>query len=80
MNAFLWTLQILFGVLFFVHGLMLTLQPAAMRGTLEQLPYPKGFLWLALSAIQGASRTSRSEGKRALPLSLVLWTNSKKLR
>ena len=44
MNIALWTLQILFGVLFFVHGIALMVQPVAMRDVLEALPYPSGFL------------------------------------
>lgn len=43
MNTLLWTLQIFLGVLFLFHGIMLVAQPASMRGTLEALPYPKGF-------------------------------------
>lgn len=44
MNTLFWTLQIFLGVLFLLHGVMLTAQPASMQGTLETLPYPKGFL------------------------------------
>lgn len=44
MNIFLWVLQELLGLLFVVHGLLLVMQPAATRGTLEALPYRKGFL------------------------------------
>lgn len=44
MNTLLWTLQILFAVLFLAHGLMLVLQPASMQSTLELMPYSKSFL------------------------------------
>lgn len=44
MNTLLWTLQILFAVLFFAHGLMLALQPASMQSTLEPMPYSRSFL------------------------------------
>ena len=44
MKTFLWTLQILFGVLFFFHDIALLVQPAPMHDMLEMLPYPSGFL------------------------------------
>jgi len=44
MNASLWTLQLAFGALFLVHGLMLIRQPARMRRALSRLPFSAGLL------------------------------------
>jgi len=44
MSAFLWTLQILFSILFLFHGFLLIAQPASRRDQLANLPYSKRFL------------------------------------
>ena len=64
MKTFLWTLQILFGVLFFFHDIALLVQPAPMHDMLEMLPYPSGFLlFIGVSEILGG-----------LGLILPMWT------
>ena len=44
MTLFLWTLQIVLGILFTLHGAALALAPPPLQETVESLPYPKGFL------------------------------------
>ena len=44
MTTLLWTLQILFGLLFIVHGPLLIAKPGGMAEQLNELPYSGGFL------------------------------------
>ena len=44
MNIFLWTLQIVLGVFFTLHGAALLISPPPLQETLDALPYAKGFL------------------------------------
>ncbi len=44
MVTLLWALQILFGLFFALHGVLLVAKPTAMRAQLEESPFPSGFL------------------------------------
>lgn len=64
MHSTLWTLQLLFGLLFLLHGILAIRKPASMRTRLEKLPYSSAFLsFIGLCEILGS-----------LGLVLPLWT------
>jgi uncharacterized membrane protein YphA (DoxX/SURF4 family) len=55
MNTFLWTLQLVLGVLFTLHGAALLIMPPQLKGQLASLPYPQGFLrFIGLCELLGA--------------------------
>ncbi len=43
MNTALWILQVLSAAVFLAHGLLYLLPPAAMRKTMEGMPFSTGF-------------------------------------
>ncbi len=43
MNTALWILQVLLAAVFLAHGLLYLLPPAAMRKTMEEMPFSAGF-------------------------------------
>ena len=44
MNILLWTLQIVLGIFFTLHGAAILISPPPFQETLDALPYAKGFL------------------------------------
>ena len=44
MNILLWTLQIVLGIFFTLHGAALSISPPQLQETLDALPYAKSFL------------------------------------
>lgn len=55
MNSALWVLQVLFGLLFAIHGVVAMVKPARMRPQLAKLPYSSAFLsFIGLCEILGA--------------------------
>ena len=43
MNTLFWTLQIVLGIFFILHGAALLVSPPQLQETLDALPYPKAF-------------------------------------
>jgi uncharacterized membrane protein YphA (DoxX/SURF4 family) len=66
MNMLSWIIQLVFGAVFFAHGVALIVKPATMRTQIDALPYGRGFL----SFIGGC------EVLGGLGLLLPMWTGS----